>query len=104
MTHIRAIPYLALLALGLAQELLELPWLMEGGSSYREGSIPYDGAADARGAAGYFYYSLNEGAHLCTKSVPETASSTPIYFEGVWIIGKICIIHLTGRVSLLTAV
>ena len=70
---------------------------MEGGNVWREGSVEYDGFADARGAARFFYYSLNEGAAVCSKNVPDTASGTPVSFNGVWIIGD-CSQKLLGFV------
>jgi len=74
-------------------------WLMEGGDVYREGYVEYDGSADARGAARFFYYSLNEGALSCTKDAPDTASGTPVSFGGYWVVGD-CINQLLGFKSL----
>ena len=68
---------------------------MEGGTQYREGVVEYDGLADSRGAARYFYYSLNEGFENCAKSSPDTASATPVAYDGVWIVGD-CENNLLG--------
>ena len=81
-----------------AQLALEIPWVMEGGSAWREGAVEYDGAADARGAARFFYYSLNEGFPDCSKNTPDTASATPVSFNGVWIVGD-CLNQLVGFAS-----
>ena len=81
-----------------AQLALEIPWVMEGGSAWREGAVEYDGAADARGAARFFYYSLNEGFPDCSKTLPDTASATPVSFNGVWIVGD-CLSQLVAFAS-----
>ncbi len=74
---------------------LDTGWSMEGGSAFREGVVEYEGYADARGNARFFYYSLNEGFPDCSKNSPDTASSTPVAYGGVWIIGD-CMNNLLG--------
>ena len=72
---------------------------MEAGDVYRESFVEYNGAADARSEARFFWYSLNEGAATCTKESPDTASSTPVSYGGYWIIGD-CANQLLGFASL----
>lgn len=95
---------LACAAAALAQDPAEpaeegSDWLMEGGDVYREGYVEYDGSADERGAARFFYYSLNEGSPSCTKDAPDTASGTPVSWGGYWIVGD-CRNALLGFKSL----
>ena len=83
----RAMQLALLLAAAGAQLLLDLPWTMEGGTQYRESAVAYNGLANRRGAARYWFYSLNENVLGCDKSVPETASATPVSYESMWIVG-----------------
>lgn len=88
----------SLLSVAMGQFELDLPWTMEGGSGFREGVVSYDGAADTTETARYFYYSLNEGITNCSKNTPDTASGTPVYYNGVWIVGD-CENNMVGFMS-----